>query len=42
MKTEAEMRAEGRQISRAIDNYQPLTEQPEAQPQTTLDEAETQ
>jgi hypothetical protein len=42
MKTEAEMRAEGRQINRAIDNYQPLTEQPEAQPQTTLDEAGTE
>jgi hypothetical protein len=42
MKTEAEMRAEGRQINRAIDNYEPLTEQPEAQPspQTTLSEQE--
>ena len=42
MKTEAEMRAEGRRISRAIDNYEPLTEQPKAQPspQTSLGETE--
>lgn len=35
MKTEQDKRAEGRQISRAIDNYTPLVNtKKEAQPQT--------
>lgn len=41
MKSEADKRAEGRQIARAIDNYQPLINTPkEAQPapQTSLGE----
>jgi len=45
MKTEKEMRAEGRAISRAIDEYQPLIDtQPEAQPsaQATLNEEKTE
>jgi len=43
MKTEQDMRAEGRSISRAIDNYTPLVNtKKEAQPspQTSLGETE--
>jgi len=40
-KTEEQMRAEGRQISRAIDNYEPLKNtSAQAKPQKTLDEVE--
>jgi len=40
MKTEAEMQTEGRVWARRIDNYTPLINtNPEAQPQTTLQEA---
>jgi len=39
MKTEQTMRAEGRQILRAMDNYEPLTHsRKESQAQSTLDE----
>jgi len=40
MKSEEDMRAEGRSISRAIDNYTPIHQsKPEAEAQATLQEA---
>jgi len=40
MKSEADMRAEGRKISRAIDNYTPIHQtRGEAEAQTKLNEA---